>query len=224
MKKVSFFTLSFFSVSLFFFPEKIMARESYKKKILLAQANRPQNISQNQNIQIIKLTSPRKSFWQKTIENTSLNYYQQFLGPTLNSGSQGITYNVFQESANSPGSGFAPWQSFHSLNLKHKINSNWAIGGTLSLVNGYTDEVENLDSEGQSFVNSGDTVFFNSRLYLSLPSLQTNSGTLFTTVSYEFPTSSISQDDDMTWAWVLAQSFAFKLPSYRWNLGLMAQV
>ena len=180
------------------------------------------NNSQSQG-QVLRMAMPQKSPEKKFLEDTTLGYYHQFLGPTAG-GSPGVTYNVFQEGINSPGSGFAPYQSFHVASLRHKINRDWAVGGTLSMVNGYTDEVQNFDNNGQSFYNNSETQFFNARAFVSLPVLKFDIGSLYTTLSYEHPTSSISKNDNMRWGWVAAQSFALNLPNLKWNAGLMGQI
>lgn len=179
-----------------------------------------QTSTQSQNVQVIL---PKKTLGKRLLENTSLTYYQQFLGPTA-SGSTSETYNVFQEGIDSPGSGRAPLQSFHAFNLRHQINSDWAVGSTFSAVNGYTSEVENQDRSGSKFSNTPDAIYFNARAYLSLPSLKFSAGTLFTTLSYEHPTSNISKDDEMRFGLVAAQSFALNLPSIKFNAGLTGQI
>jgi hypothetical protein len=181
-----------------------------------------QNQANNQ-AQVLQISMPQKSLGRRLWENTSLSYYQQFLGPTP-SGSGAQTYNVFQEGVDSPNSGRAPLQSFHSVNLRHQITTNWGVGATLSAVNGYTDTVTNKDRTGQTFQNRPDSEFFNARAYVSLPPLATRLGTFFTTLSYEAPTSSISKQDEMKWGWVAAQSFSFNLPSVKWNAGVVGQV
>lgn len=181
---------------------------------------------QNQNLnqsQVIQTNMPQKSLGRRILENTTLGYYQQFLGPTAK-GSGSETYNVFQEGIDSPGSGRAPLQSFHALSLRHQVSTKWSFGASLSAVNGYTKGVENTNASGSTFTNGSKTDFFNARAFVTLPALTTSSGTLFTTVSYEHPTSSISKEDEMRWGWVVAQSFAFNLPDYRWSAGLMGQV
>jgi hypothetical protein len=188
----------------------------------IAQAN--QGSFQNQNqAQVLTIGMPQRSLGQRILENTSLTYYQQFLGPTA-AGDGTQTYNVFQEGIDSPGSGRAPLQSFHAANLRYQIKTDWAFGATLSAVNGYSGEVANKDRTGSTFYNNGEVTFFNARAYISLPPLKLNTGTLFTTMSYEAPTSNISKENDMRWGWVYAQSFAFHLPDIRWNAGLMGQV
>jgi hypothetical protein len=189
----------------------------------LAQSSNQGSFQNSNQAQVLSISMPQKSLGRRLLENTSLSYYQQFLGPTA-SGSGSETYNVFQEGIDSPGSGRAPLQSFHAVNLRHQINTEWAIGTTLSAVNGYTDGVVNVDNRGNTFTNSGELNFFNARAYVSLPALKLAPGTFYTTVSYEAPTSNISKDDEMRWGWVVAQSFALKLPDLRWNAGLMGQV
>jgi hypothetical protein len=187
------------------------------------QGNYQNQGSGNQQSQVLSISMPQKSLGRRLWENTTLSYYQQFLGPTA-SGSSNETYNVFQEGIDSPNSGRAPLQSFHAVNLRHQINTNWAVGATLSAVNGYTDAVTNRDRSGQSFENKPDSEFFNARAYVALPPVRFSPGTLYTTFSYEAPTSSISKEDDMRWGWVAAQSFAINMPNVRWNAGLVGQV
>lgn len=181
-----------------------------------------QNSSSNQ-AQVLQISMPQKSLGTRLLENTSLSYYQQFLGPTA-AGSGSETYNIFQEGVDDPGTGRAPLQSFHAVNLRHQINTDWAMGATLSAVNSYTDAVDNKSRNGSTLSNSPDSQFFNARAYVSLPALRFSAGTLFTTLSYEHPTSSISKLDEMKWGWVLGQSFAFNLPNPRWTAGLMGQI
>ncbi|MCM2348590.1 MAG: hypothetical protein NDI69_01130 [Bacteriovoracaceae bacterium] len=188
---------------------------------LVAQRN-----SQNQYLQqgqVLQQAMPQKSLAQRLWENTSLSYYQQFLGPTA-SGKGTETYNVFQEGIDSPNSGRAPLQSFHAVNLRHQINTDWAFGATLSASNGYTKEVQNKDKDGFNFTNRPSTEFFNARAYVSLPALTLSGATLFTTFSYEAPTSAISKDLDMKYGLVLSQNLAFQMPDLRWTAGIMGQV
>jgi hypothetical protein len=180
-------------------------------------------INKNQRAQVLQIDMPQKSLARRLWDNTTLGYYQQFLGPTP-SGSSSETYNIFQEGIDSPNSGRAPLQSFHAVNLRHQINSDWAVGATLSAVNGYTREVQNTDRDGNTFTNSPNTDFFNARAYVGLPPVRFKSGTLFTTVSIEAPTSSISKEQEMRYGWVLAQSYAFALPNAKWNAGLTGQI
>ncbi|WPU63625.1 hypothetical protein [Peredibacter starrii] len=189
----------------------------------LAQASGANQTYQSSNTgQVLQIGMPQKSLGRRLWENTSLSYYQQFLGPTAAGG--GNTYNVFQEGLDTPNSGFAPMQSFHAVNLRHQINTDWAVGATLSAANGYTKEVNNKDRSGGTFTNRPDSEFFNARAYVSLPSLRFAAGTLFSTLSYEFPTSEISKDDEMRFGWVASNSFAFNLPNLHWNVGLMSQI
>lgn len=187
----------------------------------VAQAN---NQAQNNQGQVLQINMPQKSLGKRLLENTSLTYYQQFLGPTA-AGRGGETYNVFQEATDIPNTGRAPMQSFHAVNLRHQINTDWAVGATLSATNGYTKEVVNKDENGNDLLpNKPATQFFNARAYVSLPPLATRVGTFYTTLSYEAPTSEISKDNEMRYGWVAAQSFAFNLPDIRWSAGLMGQV
>jgi hypothetical protein len=180
-----------------------------------------QNFAENQ-AQVLQIGMPQRSLSKRLLDNTSLFYYQQFLGPTA-SGPGGQTYNVFQEGVDDPGTGRAPMQSFHALNLRHQINTDWAIGTTLSAVNSYTDSVDNKGKNG-TITNRPDSEFFNARAYVALPSVIFKVGTLFTTLSYEAPTSSISREDDMRFGWVAAQSLAFNLLDLRWNAGVTGQI
>lgn len=194
----------------------------------LAQANANQGNYQNQaptqnNAQVLSIGMPQKSLARRLLDDTSLTYYQQFLGPTA-SGPSGQTYNVFQEATDSPGSGQAPYQSFHGVNLRHQINTDWAMGATLSAVNGYTKNVNTVDRNGLPVTNNNQTQFFNARAYVALPALKTSYATLFTTTSIEAPTSSISKENEMRYGWVLQNSLAFNVPSYKWSAGMMSQV
>lgn len=193
--------------------------------VLIAQSVN-QGSAQNQfssPSQILQISMPQKSLGRRLLDNTTLNYYHQFLGPTAG-GPANQTYNVFQEGLDSPGTGYAPFQSFQALNLRHQITFDWAIGATLSAVNGHTSEVQNVDNNGNTFTNSSETQFFNARAYVSIPSLKTRAGTLFTTLSYEHPTSNLSKENEMRWGWVLSQSYALNLPDLRWSAGVMGQV
>lgn len=181
-----------------------------------------QNSTSNQ-AQVIQISMPQKSLGRRLLENTTLSYYQQFLGPTA-AGDSTETYNIFQEGIDDPGTGRAPLQSFHAVNLRHQLNTDWAIGATLSAVNGYTDEVENKGRNGGTVTNTPDSQFFNARAYVSLPPLRLKPGTLFTTLSYEAPTSTISRNDNMRYGWVASQSFAFNLPDLRWTAGVTGQI
>ncbi len=190
----------------------------------IAQNNSTQNQAQSNQVnagggaaQVLQVQMPQKNLARRILENTTFTYYQQFLGPTM-SGSGSETYNVFQEGVNAPGTGRAPLQSFHAVNLRYQINNDWAVGTSLAAVNGYTDEVNN-----NGIVNRPDTEFFNARAYVALPPLRLSFGTLFSTLSYEAPTSAISRDDGMTWGWVLSESFSFNIPNPKWSVGILAQ-
>jgi hypothetical protein len=189
----------------------------------IAQSNSTQNQAQPSQVnargsaQVLQVKMPQKSLGRRILDNTSFTYYQQFLGPTM-SGDSSQTYNVFQEGIDAPGTGRAPLQSFHAVNLRYQINNDWAIGTSLAAVNGYTSEVNN-----DGIVNRPDSEFFNARAYVSLPALRMPFGTLFSTLSYEAPTSSISRNDDMTWGFVLSESLAFNVKNPRWSVGILAQ-
>lgn len=168
--------------------------------------------------QVLRIDLPQKSWIGRQLEKTTLNYYQMFLGPTAG-GRGSETYNIFQEATDAPGSGRAPLQSFHSANIRYQINNDWAIGTSLAASNGYTEEV----TTDVGTVNNGQTTFYNARAFLVLPGFVTRIGTLFSTVAYEAPTSSISRNDGMAGGLVITESFAFKSPSPKWTYGLMGQ-
>lgn len=188
---------------------------------ILAQASSNQGNYQNQ-AQVLQIGMPQRSLGRRILDDMSLSYYQQFLGPTM-AGPTGQTYNVFQEATDTPGSGQAPMQSFHAVNLRYQINTDWAMGATLSAVNGYTENVQTRDRNDLAVTNNNETSFFNARAYLSLPAVRFAAGTLFTTLSFEAPTSVISRQNDMRYGVVLANSFALNLPGYRWTAGVMSQ-
>jgi hypothetical protein len=168
--------------------------------------------------QVIQVEVPQKNIFYKVKEATSLTYYHQFLGPTL-SGPGNVTYNVFQEGMDTPRSGRSPLQSFHAANLRFQINPHWAVGTSLAAVDAYTRQVENRGG----VINTPQGTFFNARAYISTPAIETPVGSLFSTISYEAPTSVISRNDNMLWGWVLTESFAFKSPNPNWAFGLMGQ-
>ena len=180
-------------------------------------------INSNQNYQngtVITVKMPQRSIWQKLREDTSFTYYQQFLGPTA-AGRADQTYNVFQAASSGPEqkSGRAPIQSFHAVNLRHQINANWSVGVSLAVSKGYAGEVRNQNGD----LNKPKDQFFNARAFVNVPPARFNAGTLFTTISYEAPTSVISRQENMRYGLVLAESFALKMPSYKWSGGWTAQ-
>lgn len=156
---------------------------------------------------------------RELLRNFTLGYYQQFLGPTLG-GPANETYNVFQEGRDLEGTGRAPLQSFHALNLRYKINNDWGLGASVAMANGYTDEVKNKGG----VTNRPDAEFFNVRTSVYLPDLATPIGRFFTSLALELPTSEISREDNMQWGWVAAQSLAFNLPSLKWSAGMNYQL
>jgi hypothetical protein len=167
----------------------------------------------------LTMKMPQKSGLSKFLEKTSVSYYQQFLGPTL-SGPGGQTYNVFQETANVPNSGQAPIQSFHAMSVRYAINNDWAIGSSVAMANGYTQDVVNRAGS----VNKAQPQWFNARMFVNLPSWKTSPATFFTTIAYEHPTSSISKNDGMTWGYVISENVSFNLPSLKWTAGLTGQI
>lgn len=164
--------------------------------------------------QVLKKDMNQKSLGRKILDNTSLSYYHQLLGPTL-SGQSGETYNVFQESR-------SPYQSFHAASLRYAINPDWSVGVSIAAVNAYGDTVTNQQTGYKSDTKVRDE-FFNARAFVSVPAFKTSIGTLFTTLSYEAPTSVFARDNNMRYGLVLAQSFAFETPSVKWTAGVMWQ-
>lgn len=176
--------------------------------LFMIQIARAQNYP-NQS-QILQINMPQKTLTRRLIENTSLNYYHQFLGPTV-AGRGGESYNVFQE-------GRTPYQSFHAFNLRHQINSHWAIGSTLAAVNAYGETVTAQQSGIRNKMLRDE--FFNARVYVQTPNLSTPIGTLFTTIAYEAPTSNTAKERAMVAGGVLTQSFALALPTVKWTAGI----
>lgn len=164
--------------------------------------------------QVLQTDMPQRSMGRKILDNTSLSYYHQLLGPTV-SGQSGETYNVFQESR-------SPYQSFHAASLRYSLNPDWSFGASVAAVNAYGDTVTNQQTGLKSDTKVRDE-FFNARAFLAVPKYRTGLGTLFTTVSYEAPTSVFARNNDMRYGLVLAQSFAFETPSIKWTAGVMWQ-
>ncbi|HLW55833.1 MAG TPA: hypothetical protein VKY27_00505 [Bacteriovoracaceae bacterium] len=188
----------------------------------VAQSSQTQNQAAGTNyMPRLSTKMPQKSLSSTILSNTFLTYYQQFLGPTL-AGSGSETYNVFQEAMDEPGTGRAPVQSFHSVNLRYRINNDWSVGASLAATNGYTKEVENQASWGK-FQNKPDNEFFNARVYANLPAWRTSIGTLWSTVAYEAPTSVTSRNNGMIGGLVISESFSFNLPSFKWSVGILGQ-
>jgi hypothetical protein len=176
-------------------------------------------IAQAQNInlpqtQVIQSDMSQRTLGQRLLENTTLNYYHQLLGPTL-TGAGGETYNVFQESR-------SPFQSFHAANLRYQINNDWSFGVSIAAVNAYGDTITNQQTGIKSETKVRDE-FFNTRFFVSIPALNLPPGTLFTTLSYEAPTSVFARTNGQQYGAVLAQSFALNIPSVKWSTGLMWQ-
>ncbi len=175
----------------------------------LAQAQSPSN-----QAQVLQTEMPQKSLGRRIMQDTSLNYYTQFLGPTVG-GPSGETYNVFQEAR-------APYQNFHAANIRYQINPSWAAGVSLAASNAYGDTVTSQQN-GLSNNTKVRDEFYNARAFVQLPSFKTKAGILFTTVSYEAPTGVVARDTGMQYGGVLTQSFAVSLPSVKWTTGIAWQ-
>lgn len=181
--------------------------------VMLVMLNAAQAQSPSNQAQVLQTQMPQRSLGRQIMQNTSLNYYTQFLGPTVG-GPGGQSYNVFQE-------GNTPYQSFHAANLRYQINPDWAVGASLAAVNAYGETVTSQQNGSRSTMLRDE--FFNARAFLSIPSYKGDIGTLFTTISYEAPTSVVARNDDMRYGLVLSQSYAFKLPSVKWTTGVAWQ-
>lgn len=180
-----------------------------------------QNALQNNNVITTKM--PKKTLGGQLLQKTSLSYYHMFLGPTLG-GQSSETYNVFQEGTDQESTGRAPLQSFQSALLRFDINQDWGVGASLAMSNGYTGEVVNTDPKG-NVVNRPDNQFYNARAHLYVPSIDLKVATLYTTFSYEAPTSVISRDDNMHMGLVLTNNLAIKTDlASKWAGGVTGQV
>lgn len=166
------------------------------------------------NAQTISTSMPQRSFWSTFPQKTTLNYYHQVLGPTVG-GPSGETYNVFQEAR-------APYQSFHAANLRYQINPNWAVGTSLAAVNAYGDTITNQNTGVKSDSKVRDE-FFNARAFVSVPSIKLPGGTLYSTFSYEHPTSNVSKANEMKYGYVISENFQFAIPSVKWSAGVNGQ-
>lgn len=172
----------------------------------IAQAQTPQS-------QVMQINVPQKSLSRSLLEKTSLNYYTQFLGPTV-AGTGGQSYNVFQE-------GRTPYQNFHAMNIRYQHSPDWAIGASIAAVNMYGDTV--ISQQGQVNTQPHRDEFFNARAFMQVPSLKTWAGTLNTTIAYEAPTSVVSKNNGMQYGGVLTQSFALPIESLKLTAGLSWQ-
>lgn len=180
-----------------------------------------QNTLQGNNV--ITTKTPKKDFGTMLLQKTSFSYYHMFLGPTL-SGPATETYNVFQEGVDNPETGRAPLQSFQSALLRFDITESWGVGASLAMTNGYTDEVVNRGERG-TVTNNGTTQFYNARAHLYMPSLDLGFANLFSTFSYEAPTSEISKGDEMKFGLVLTENLSFKSsPASKWSGGVTGQI
>jgi len=167
--------------------------------------------------QVLQTNMPQKSWTDSLKRDLSLNYYTQFLGPTL-SGPGGGTYNVFVESN-------TPYQNFHSANLRYQINPKWSVGTSLAAITAYGDTTT-TKTNNQFRGLQGQTErfdFFNARLFVGIPSLDLKIASLSTVVSYEAPTSVDSRNAGMKYGGVLSQVLNFKLPSLKFTSGVSWQ-
>ncbi|MFL5786374.1 MAG: hypothetical protein ACJ76H_17275 [Bacteriovoracaceae bacterium] len=185
------------------------------------------NMNMQNNLQsnnVITTKMPRKSSFGKILERTSLNYYHQFLGPTIG-GPSNETFNVFQTGVDQPKTGRAPIQSFQSALIRYDMNQDWGIGASLAMSNGYGGTVVNRDSRGD-VTNKSDAQFYNARAYVFAPKMDVGIGTLFSTFGYEAPTSTISRQDHMNMGLVITEQLAFKNPSLssKWSGGVTGQI
>ncbi len=209
---------SFFLLGFLLFIRTLNAEEIKLAQSTSNQSQIVPSLSQEIPLNLSTTRETRPGVVQKIKKATTLTYYHQFLGPTLK-GSSNETYNVFQEGLNQPGTGRAPLQSFHAVNLKFQINEDWLLGTGLAAVNSYTEEVKNKGG----LVNRPETSFFNLRTYISPPKFKTSFGELFSTWSYEAPTSVTSRNDEMQWGLVINESFSFYSANPSISYGLMAQ-
>ncbi len=180
-----------------------------------------QNTLQGNNVITTKM--PKKTFMGTLLQKTSLSYYHMFLGPTLG-GPSNETYNVFQEGVDNPNTGRAPLQSFQSALLRFDITESWGIGASLAMSNGYTQEVVNRGERG-TVTNNAESQFYNARAHLYMPSFDLGIANLYSTFSYEAPTSEISKDDEMKFGLVLTENLSFKSdPTTKWSAGVTGQI
>lgn len=180
---------------------------------LMLQMAQAQTATSSRDAQVLQINMPQRSLLRKLVEDTSFSYYHQFLGPTVG-GAGGESYNVFQE-------GRTPYQSFHAMSLRHQLNPDWAIGASLAVVNAYGETVTSQQNGSRSKMLRDE--FFNARAFITIPAWKTFLGSLYTTISYETPTSVVARQDDMRYGLVLTQSYAFNLPSLAWTAGFMWQ-
>jgi len=153
----------------------------------------------------------QKGFLGQLREKFSLGYYFSILGPSPGR-RWGETWNFFDEQA-------APYQMFHSANLRWQINPDWAVGATLSYTNDFTGRaqydkwVSPFNGQTYYYYNDPDEIWYNARAYVGLPALGWSWATLFSTVAIEFPTSNGSRRDDMEYGLVVSENLALRTPS-----------
>lgn len=190
-----------------------------KRKVMKSAGRATRSNREVRTMETISTDMSSGSSAKRILRDFNLGYYQQFLGPTL-SGPSNETYNVYQEGMDTPRSGRAPLQSFHTLSLRYRMTDLWAVGASIAATNGYSKEVQNR----QGVVNNGDTTFYNSRVSLFVPNLTSSFGTFYTTLSAELPTSEIAKENEQRGGWVVSETLSFKLPSYKWSAGISGQV
>lgn len=203
--------------------QKTVESSPVKKEVVIGQSSRPARSTRSgrevRTMETISTDMTSGNSAKKFFRNTYLDYYHQFLGPTLG-GPGGQTYNVYQEGMDTPRSGRAPYQSFQTLTLRHRLSENWGVGASVAAINGYSSEVENR----KGVVNNADTAFYNTRLSAYLPNVSGGIGTFYTTLSLELPTSEIAKENEQQFGWVIAETLALKLPSYKWTAGISGQI
>lgn len=192
----------------------ILVLASLMMLFLLQVANAQSPGTQGNQAQVLQMDMPQKTLGRRLMENTTLNYYHQVLGPTV-AGTGGETYNVFQEAR-------SPYQSFHAANIIYRVNPDWAVGASIAAVNAYGDTVTNQQTGFKSNSKVRDE-FFNARAFVALPAFKTALANLFTTISYEAPTSVFSRTNNERFGYVIAQSLGLNLASLKFTAGLMWQ-
>jgi hypothetical protein len=147
----------------------------------------------------------------------SYTFYVSYMGPSLGL-PQGQTYNPFLPDR-------APYQIFHSSNLRWQINNDWAIGATLAgfdYISGRT-KIKDPSNMNGFRTNNNNSDLFNARAYVVLPTWRFHYFNLYNTLMWEFPTSSFARDIDMQGAPILSQNYALNLPPSAFSGGVLTQ-
>jgi hypothetical protein len=142
----------------------------------------------------------------------SFSYYHQLTGPTLNSPSD-ETYNVFLESN-------APVNSFHAINFRYSLPKDFSLGFSFAATHQFGGRTK-LDD---GIIVKNELIYFNPRIYATLPPFRIPFAKVFSTVAYEMATSNISRDNETHYGIVAAQSINFESPHPDWNYGLIWQL